>query len=478
MEGLAFQGNWDAKIQEAQRNEELDQQARITAENKAQLLGDKFKQAHAHNTYDNLQLKALSEQKIKDIGGWILQNRDFERNPAKWAQFISKTDELTNNDIVDRSMRYDTHRQALTKFIADNPDAVNDPDIQRQLKESENYAKVGSTDGVVGGGKEFMFSDPDINFDPNAVIFNGFKQLAYVERKVGNDLIKEVPAEAQMTQAKAILNGPDGRKMMKTWDEMSDSDKGIYQTPEMWIIDIGKGAIGKDITKGPQYSPLEYEQARALKQKTDAYKLHPEFNPDNGNPWVKETTVQAAPPHPYDQFVKDVKPGVPTHINVNGLNAVLGNSGKLTVNTFYRMVNGQLTVSQSTDNITAISQVATGNYIKTTGGLTLMETKAEVVPTESMVDDGFLTKDTYDAVKNTAKTIPIIGWQRFIFNNGVIAAYNKASGDKNYDDTNPTATTDNAEPVTEEEKAIQSRCDALKPGESFTYNGTIYTKPK
>lgn len=259
--GLAYRHNWEAEMQRQAFNEQADRQAKLDAENKAMMLGDKLQFAHASNTWDNKLLKEFSENRIKEIGKFATENPNFMNDAGLWAQFNQMSDELTNNDIVSRSLRVQQNYDSLVGYLQQNPGAENDPAVQQQLTEYDNYIKFGSVDGVTQNGKEFMFRNPDEQFDPLARTAEAFSQLAAVEdydtSGVGVGATKtEVPKEAQYSTAVGLWNGPDGWRYQNAWKSMSDTDKSYYQNdPIQWIMGMGKAYTASSVNAGTVFAP-------------------------------------------------------------------------------------------------------------------------------------------------------------------------------------------------------------------------------
>lgn len=261
--GLAYRHNWDAEIQRQLMNEQADRQAQMDAQNKAMILGDKLKMAHASNTWDNKALKEFSENRIKEIGRFAAENPNFQNDAGLWAQFNSMSDELTNNDIVYRSLRIQQNYESLVGYMQQNPGAENDPAIQQQLTEYDNYVKYGSVDGITENGKEFMFRNPDEQFNPLAATAEAFSKLApqerYAKRGEGVGIgatVTEVPEAAQYSTAVGLLNGPDGWRYNNAWNNMSEADKSYYQNdPVKWVMGMGKAYTARGVQAGTIFRP-------------------------------------------------------------------------------------------------------------------------------------------------------------------------------------------------------------------------------
>lgn len=259
--GLAYTPDWDQVMNRQFANEQADRQALIDSQNKAKMLGEKLRYDQLSNTWDNKINKQFAESRIQEIGRWVAENPNFENDAGLWGQFNQMSEELTNNETVYRSLRVQQNHDALVAYIQQNPGAESDPSIQQQLLEYDNYNRFGSTDGVTDSGKEFMFRNPDEQFDPLAATATAFSQLAQVEgydrSGVGIGATKsEVPKEAQYNTAVGLLNGPDGWRYANAWKAMSETDKTYYENdPIKWIMGMGSAYTAKSVQAGTVFAP-------------------------------------------------------------------------------------------------------------------------------------------------------------------------------------------------------------------------------
>lgn len=259
--GLSYVHNWDAEMQRQNYNEQADRQARIDAENKAKMLGDKLAFDHLSNTWDNKLMKEFAEGRIQEIGKFIAENPNYESDAGLWAKFNQMSGELTNNDIVSRSMRIQQNYESLVGYMQQNPGAENDPAIQAQLTEYDNYVKYGSVNGIPTDGKEFIFRNPDEQFDPQAAIAKTFSQLApqetYDRSGVGIGATKTaVPDAALQSTAIGMLNGPDGWRYNNAWKNMSPDQQAFYQNdPVKWLMESGKAYTATGVQAGAVFAP-------------------------------------------------------------------------------------------------------------------------------------------------------------------------------------------------------------------------------
>lgn len=259
--GLAYTHNWDAEMQRQNYNEQADRQAKIDAENKAKILGDKLHFDHLSNTWDNKLMQGFAETRIREIGKFVAENPNYESDAGLWAQFNQMSDELTNNDIVARSMRIQQNYESLVGYMQQNPGAENDPAIQQQLTDYDNYIKTGSVDGVTTNSKEFMFRNPDEQFNAQENIAKAYSQLApqetYDKSGVGIGATKtEVPDAALQSTAIGLLNGPDGWRYNNIWKAMTPDQQAFYQNdPVKWLMNTGRAYTQTGVQAGAVFAP-------------------------------------------------------------------------------------------------------------------------------------------------------------------------------------------------------------------------------
>jgi hypothetical protein len=262
--GLAYRHNWQAVIQQQQQNELLDRQAELDAKNEAMMLGDKLKFAHASNAWDNKLLKEFSEQRIAEVGQFVLKSGGWQNvrtSAPRWAEFNRMTDELVNNDILYRSLRIQDNHKALIDYLRKNPGAENDPDIQVQLQEYNNYVNNGSVDGITANAKEFVFRSPDSQFDAQKAIAEAYINLkgkeTYDPRGVGIGATKTaVDPVALQSTAIGLLNGPNGWRFKRAWEAMSPEQQSFYgNDPVKWVSTAGSAYTVQEVKAGAIFKP-------------------------------------------------------------------------------------------------------------------------------------------------------------------------------------------------------------------------------
>lgn len=259
--GLAYRYNADKDIDNANQMYLLKRQARIDQENKAKLLGDKFKFGHADDPFNEARLDQFTDQKMIEIGKFVHDNPNFERNAAQWGAFQRMTNELLDNPIVTESMRVKAHRDAMNKYIQETPGAEELPDIQRMQQQYSQYTKHGSITDNPADRKEFMFYNPDDLIDTGSVIAKTFSQLQPNQIVLGpNGSYKgQVYQEDLYGAADLILkNMPVSMKLTKEWNAVKDSEEmkraGVKNIRD-YVIHTGKGFIPSKYDPG--YRPLD-----------------------------------------------------------------------------------------------------------------------------------------------------------------------------------------------------------------------------
>ena len=154
--GLAYKHNFNEDIDRLYKDEYLIRQKKRQAEEDAKTLGNKLKFGNVSSPWHRRQLDAFTEKTLKDIGTIVDQNPNWQSNAMLWGQVNRLSDSLSNNWIVADDARHKTERDALLKFVHDNPNAYKLPEVQKQFDELKAYESYN------GDGKpnDFIFRNP------------------------------------------------------------------------------------------------------------------------------------------------------------------------------------------------------------------------------------------------------------------------------------------------------------------------------
>jgi len=250
-QGLAYRHDWGRAMELELRQEELDRRARNDAENKARLLGEKFKFGAAENDYDKQGLRQHTDNVLNQMGDFIMKNPTFQSNPYAYAMFSRMADSLINNEYVERDMRLQKEKATLEEFIKQHPG--NKYLVQDQLDEIENYNKAGSTDLVRGNKKEYMFRNPLKAYD----LEGHWKKYADaaerhgLERNTWSGIDKKFvlePDKEKQVNAAIDASSREGMIARMLWEQNPDIQKKYNGNIKEWAA-----ANMNSIFKEPEY---------------------------------------------------------------------------------------------------------------------------------------------------------------------------------------------------------------------------------
>lgn len=260
--GLAYRHDWNAAKQSDMYVNQLKQQAKIDAANRAKLLTDDLNFGTANNTWDMTQIKNFTNAKIKEYGKYIAENPDWETNLAKRAEVKRQKQEFLNNDHVARGMRIDTHYSNMIKFYQDpkNGDFRDDPYMAEKMKEYQNYAKTGSIDGDTNHGLEFSFQSPAEQVDTHALIRAAATKVKRdgIASHAGAGGNKQfVTTTSKQRFSGGMISDPKFGKYIRTeWNNLDDDSKKSYGNIENYVATIADPYFPEDkIHVGQFFNP-------------------------------------------------------------------------------------------------------------------------------------------------------------------------------------------------------------------------------
>lgn len=236
--GLAYVHNFGEQEGRELELQKYQRQQRIDAETQAKLLADDFDVQKVSNPYDQAKLTAYSENLIHGFGQYSRANPNWAMTPEGQMKRVSTRRELLNNDWVLRDQRYKANKQMESEALKRNPDIVNTPEWQRLRQEDDNYRRYGSADGIEGGGKEYIFKEPNTK-DVLGDIQDIGKKMGTVDTLVdinGNSFMrKAVPDESITLMAHGILQTPRGRQIESIFNNLDPREKDFYKTPQKYL---------------------------------------------------------------------------------------------------------------------------------------------------------------------------------------------------------------------------------------------------
>jgi hypothetical protein len=207
--GLSQSLGYDQKVADLHYNEQLNKQAQLMAEKKAQLFADDFEYTNAMNQHDNPLVKQQAQAKIKEIGAFVNANPDWQTNVGKRAQYKQLIHDLKDNPDLNRGMQSDANYKAFQTDLATkskNPDLYDSGAYNEVASQWQNYIKYGNQYGEEAaktqGKSPFVYTQPQDFVDLNAQGIDYGSKFNDFEVKPlkggGSGSYQEIPKEASL----------------------------------------------------------------------------------------------------------------------------------------------------------------------------------------------------------------------------------------------------------------------------------------
>ena len=239
--GLAVDLGSEQRIRDSRFRQQVKRQARIQQENKAKMFADDFEFTNAMNEHDNPLVKDFAQAKIKEIGKFINDNKDWETNVNKRSQYNLLIRELKDNSDLNRGMQSDTNRKAMMEYMADgeNADLVNSPEFRSVQSEWQNYLKFGNQHGeefaATEGKQPFVFTPPEEAVDYTKYLIQIAKSARKSEIKRGGGFVRVgVAGKDRVNAATLAMSHPMFRFLKKDYDKRGGDE--VFGSVEKFIM--------------------------------------------------------------------------------------------------------------------------------------------------------------------------------------------------------------------------------------------------
>mgnify|MGYP006314900065 CR=1 FL=1 len=233
-QGLAFDMQYDQRINDLRYQQQQKRQAGIENEARAKMLADDLAYQSPMNEHDNPLVKEYSQGVIKKIGKFVNENPGWESNVGLRMVYNQLTRELKDNKELIRGMQSDKNIELFHKYESDpKNNEMMDTDEWKSLKEQrDNYLKYGNQKGedaaLKEGKKAFEFYAPEEAVDLNPYLVqiagatkqNGYKSKGYLGHRL---YVEEVD---KLSAVKDVLNSKMGRYAKKEYQNYVDKNQG------------------------------------------------------------------------------------------------------------------------------------------------------------------------------------------------------------------------------------------------------------
>lgn len=223
--GLAQDFGFDQAVNDLRYNQQLKKQATQLAEQQAKLFADDFQYNNAMNSFDNPRVKALAQNKIKEIGKFVNENPDWKTNITKRTMYSNMVHDLKDNPELNRGLISDKNFQEFQKDMAEkikNP-GLYDAEAYDSIKSQwDNYNRFGNQFGEEAAKKEgirpFQYQAP-LDFVDLAKVGldygNKFNDFTHKKIKGGLGAYEEVPKEESLNAVTIDLYKRHERQLNK-----------------------------------------------------------------------------------------------------------------------------------------------------------------------------------------------------------------------------------------------------------------------
>lgn len=254
------------RSQEIMQGYALKKHAQNEAAAKAKLFADDFDYNNAINAYDNPKVKAYAQSKIKEVGTFIRENPDWERNVDKRMQYKQMIRELKDNPDLNRGLQSDASRKQWNEWAVKNPELANSPEGKLWNDGWNNYIQYGHQEGEQGlkrdgGPRPFTFVPPEL-FDDEKYIEERFKNLPTRDRHLTSQefgsqvgagaIVSDVDINRARVEAQSILRDQvSGYRMQARWKQLTPAEQSFYNNNIVeWIAQRGINHTKKEFKPG------------------------------------------------------------------------------------------------------------------------------------------------------------------------------------------------------------------------------------
>ena len=165
--GLTVDANYDERINDLYRADEMNRRTQAMNESKAKMFADDMEFNNAMNQFDNPRIKDYAKKTISEIGKFVSENPDWSTNVNKRMWINMKKKELKDNPDLMRGIASDNAFKQMNADLAEvakNPQQYDQGAYDMLLEQRNNYLKFGNQKGEEAAMKEgaqpFIYQKP------------------------------------------------------------------------------------------------------------------------------------------------------------------------------------------------------------------------------------------------------------------------------------------------------------------------------
>lgn len=199
--GLAQDLQYDQRINDLYKQEQLMRQAHEESAKKAEMFANDLDYTQGANAFDRPLIKQRAMETIKKIGEIAANNPNWETDIGALTQIKLYKKDLKSNDLTLRAMVTDDNAKKLMadmQVAAKSPNQHNMDAYQNELRRYKNYEQFGNPDGEEAakaeGPKAYLYTKPQDFIDLNKAYYeigNKFKDMRVKTIKGGTGAYEE-----------------------------------------------------------------------------------------------------------------------------------------------------------------------------------------------------------------------------------------------------------------------------------------------
>lgn len=251
--GLSYQHDFMAQISNEQKEEMLDRQARVDAENRTKLLLEGLDIPEGLNPYDQKKAQEFAESKISELGKFTSQNPDWTFNPESALKVKGYKKEAVDNEFTQRGLRVKAETDAFLEFVRDpkNTEYLDEREVLLFKQALDRYHKTGTISGTPGEEPKWISPLKRVNTsEAIAKTFSTIDTLGASSWGAGVNGIRQYVTDDQVMEAATNLWNDSsifGKNLRREWADLSDEEKREFSNePTNWVAKRGRAHVSSD----------------------------------------------------------------------------------------------------------------------------------------------------------------------------------------------------------------------------------------
>lgn len=236
--GLAYRNNWQADIENAFRNEQLDHAAIREKEQNIQYMAEVMKAGKAPDNYNNAMLEGYVENLNKELAEFVSKNPDFRSNINKMNKFNQISSKYTNNEYIRNGLQVQRQFELFQEDLLRNPDDWDETTTTNEMNKYLSYVNQKPGEEVA---EPYTFVPPS-RYSVNDIVTEVGKNLMaktipVTTMKNGIEYIESTlainPEDLDATVMSAMAEPKFRNKIISGWENTkNETGESMYRSPE------------------------------------------------------------------------------------------------------------------------------------------------------------------------------------------------------------------------------------------------------